>query len=661
MELRGRIAAMVAVAACFWGLTRCADEAEFVKDEGAGELGKEDRWNRQNDPARFALEFKYKVEELPRSGQAERLPWSDHWFPMRKDGFNQRWQGTSVLSPLEKYDQAFNGWTPTSDFLSLRPFSYPGSAWDRTYYAGLGPAAGWESQFGGNTMARNDVDDDRDGSTDEADDWDGLGGWWGKCHMWAGVSVVAPEPQRPVTINGVTFEHSDITALIMEAYFNRSRSYFLGERCNDREIARDERGRPTNTACRDTNAGSFHIIVTNMLGVHRRAFVMDKSGDEEVWNHPVRDYEITGHQEVTLAQALRLLGLPPGETYPFNPDARRFYEVRMTLGYVSDSMPPGRRPQGSVRVSARYHYLLELDAEDRIIGGEWIGEEGPDFFWLPVMSTYGRGGNPHVKFAHVETLVRLSTQPETPPAGNETRVESASGPLPIPDNNPAGATSTINVTSSGRIGTLRAALRIRHTFVGDLRIDLRHGDRAARIYNGDGGSAHDLFEEIVVPDFAGDEVGGAWDLIVTDTANVDTGTIEGWALVYTPAEGGSPAPGPRTVTGGSSTRIEIPDNRPEGVTSTISVADRGTVRGLTLAVEIRHPFVGDLKVEMRRLGTGIVVHDRVGGSSDDIVREFTLADFNGVDVAGDWSLVVSDNARRDVGHLVSWSIRAVVE
>ena len=52
-------------------------------------------------------------------------------------------EGTpSSLSPAEKYDMAFNGWTPEASFFELRPFTRseptPEEDWDPAYYDGLG-------------------------------------------------------------------------------------------------------------------------------------------------------------------------------------------------------------------------------------------------------------------------------------------------------------------------------------------------------------------------------------------------------------------------------------------------------------------------------------------------------------------------------------------
>jgi len=641
----------------------CEGTQDAVEKEEITEVeGKAEAWNYENNPNRFNVDMNYKIAELPMNGTATQMPWSETWWPMRKDGFNQRWQGTSQLSPLEKYDLAFNSWVIPEGFMDLQPFSYPGSTFDAAYYDQLGPAAKHESRNGGNAQARNGVDDDGDGEVDESSDWDGLGSWWGKCHMWSAVSIVAPEPQHAVEYNNVRFEYSDITAIVMETYYNRTKSYMLGGRCNAEEVVRDAYNRPERTECRDTNAGSFHVVVTNMLGRHGRAFVMDASSGFEVWNHPVTDFNISSQQEVTLQQALTLLGRTDVTEYPYNDDAKAFYEVRLTLGFATDGVSPSTQPHGNVRSSKSYHYLLELDGSGNIIGGEWIGEMGPDFFWLPVMSNYSRGGNPYVKFSDVEMLVEMSTRTTEPPppSGDETVVENTN-PLSIPDNNPAGVTSTIDVSDTAVIGSLKVRVDISHSYIGDLTVELRHGGKTVVLHNRAGGGDDNLVEEYMVSDFIGESISGSWELFLADKANIDTGSLNKWSIVYAPGDGSVPPNPTNSITRESTTAVQIPDNNETGVTSVINVTEGGTVTGLTVNVNITHSYIGDLLVEVRHLGTGIVLHNQTGASMDDIVKEFTLSDFNNATAAGDWTLFISDNAGQDVGTLNSWSIKLEVQ
>jgi len=106
----------------------------------------------------------------------------------------------------------------------------------------------------------------------------------------------------------------------------------------------------------------------------------------------------------------------------------------------------------------------------------------------------------------------------------------------------------------------------------------------------------------------------------------------------------------------ASPRAAIPDNSPTGASSTITVTEAGLVSSLAVTVDVTHPYRGDLKVELTHGGRTAILIDRVGAGADDLRQTFSVADFNGADATGPWTLRVIDTARSDVGTLNSWSI-----
>ena len=106
----------------------------------------------------------------------------------------------------------------------------------------------------------------------------------------------------------------------------------------------------------------------------------------------------------------------------------------------------------------------------------------------------------------------------------------------------------------------------------------------------------------------------------------------------------------------SSERLEIPDNQPEGVTSTL-VADEGEpLSAVTAKVDITHTFRGDLLVTLAHDGVVSTLHNRSGGGQRDLQLELDLDDFEGMDPQGEWTLHVVDTARIDTGTVDSWSL-----
>jgi subtilisin-like proprotein convertase family protein len=111
----------------------------------------------------------------------------------------------------------------------------------------------------------------------------------------------------------------------------------------------------------------------------------------------------------------------------------------------------------------------------------------------------------------------------------------------------------------------------------------------------------------------------------------------------------------------------ISDN--QTITSTITVTDSYCIGDVDVELNITHTYIGDLIVELRSpLGTAVRLHNRTGGSADNIIRTYddettppdppaTLAAFDGEQVTGVWTLTVSDNASQDVGALNAWTLK----
>lgn len=120
---------------------------------------------------------------------------------------------------------------------------------------------------------------------------------------------------------------------------------------------------------------------------------------------------------------------------------------------------------------------------------------------------------------------------------------------------------------------------------------------------------------------------------------------------YTTGGGGG---GTQTYTNG--TDVQIRDNTT--VESTIAVSGRsGNAPSATaVAVDIRHTYKGDLKVDLVAPdGSVYVLHNRSGGSADNIIQTYTV-NLSSEALNGTWRLRVNDNAGGDTGYINSWSI-----
>lgn len=102
--------------------------------------------------------------------------------------------------------------------------------------------------------------------------------------------------------------------------------------------------------------------------------------------------------------------------------------------------------------------------------------------------------------------------------------------------------------------------------------------------------------------------------------------------------------------------LAIPDNDDSGVSSVIVVPEGVVAAGVQLELDITHTWVGDLLITLSHGDTEVVVWNKSGGSNKDIDQTFTLAEFAGLDSAGDWTLHITDTANRDVGTLNRWAV-----
>jgi len=628
---------------------------------------KADRMDAANDPRLFGVELEPRWDGLGLDGRALRTPWPDTYWPTYEDAVNARWQGQSTRSPLEKYDMAFNSWTPPAGFDSLIPFQGCGREFDAEYYEQLGPAAKYWSDHKGNKAQRD--------AWNAADCEEKIEGWWGLCHAWVPAAILEDEPAKAVTYNGVTFEVSDMKALLIMMY-DRSSTRFVGQRCNEKdgEIERDENGRITAAACRDTNPGSLHLLVTNLLGRDKRAFAEDRTMDYQVWNQPVLGYRITHQAEIGETDAAKLLN-PDCETdgtsceYTWDPDAMKFVEVLMEVDYITESDASTRPliPQiASYTRTDRYHYILECQEDGTIIGGEWVSvraEAFPervaslpnsqsthaDFLWLPLSA--GRASNPYASLEKIRMLVKMSMDDQQGVTREGKTFVNATS-VSIPDNNPTGASSGLTVAEDLAIKALKVTVTITHSYMGDLTLKLVHDGHTVELQKNAGGSTANLYKTFDVDDFNNASARGEWRLLAVDNASRDVGTIDKFELFV---EGGS-ASAPSAEVFSASPAREIPDNDATGISASIQVPGSGAVRELKVTVDITHTYISDLVVELKH-GTGTsTLHNREGDDADDLRKTFTVTDFQGVDSAGEWSLVIRDHARQDTGTLHAWQL-----
>ncbi len=298
-------------------------------------------WDSANHPAILVKNPETHFPALPLSAtlENERTLWSDSYWPRNEGGIAKRWQDISgaikykVLT--EKQARAL-----TADQISkLSPaekFDLMQDDYDFSFTSKV------KRQNPGNRP-----------------DWEGI------CHGWTQASVHHDQfPAMTFTNKSgkeIRFASSDVAALISYYYarVGGGRVRFLGRRCR-------ENAGNTSSKCSDMNAGAFHVVLTNRLR-EKKSFIMDLDPFKHVWNFPV-----LGYQTRVLEEHAPQSGSASGTVKEILVSTKLFY---------SQETGPEWNPPARVPGFKDYWYWLELDKDEKIIGGSWSDANHPDFAW----------------------------------------------------------------------------------------------------------------------------------------------------------------------------------------------------------------------------------------------------------------------------------------
>ncbi len=290
-------------------------------------------WGKSDNPRKFEITIK-NLNQIPDYGlidlDQDGAPWSGYHWPNKHNNMDYK-PGNQKQSPLDKwYEADIHG-----DFFDIKKFFRDE-----------------KRVIQGNT-------------------------WGGFCHAYSATAINYKEPTKKV-LNGVTFYHSDIKA-IMAAYYDYVmakgivKTYMLGSRCNKDIPQGSGPGDKNGYNCDDLNAGSFHMALNELINVRNHGVVMDMNSGNEVWNVPIIGYEAKNMGEYAGYYRSKARGTVS------------IIEYHTTLKYLGYQKPeedfevPGVK--GQKVKSVTYKYLIELNKHGNIIGGEWLESKHPDFLW----------------------------------------------------------------------------------------------------------------------------------------------------------------------------------------------------------------------------------------------------------------------------------------
>lgn len=302
-----------------------------------------DRWSPGSDP-RLMNVAEYRFNQLPLSANLDDSDkyWANDYWPHRKGSINKRWntpdqKGFDTVSPTR--EQAFK---MTTDELAT-----------------LAPSEKFDLLNGNYHYPLKAEVSSRAKSNDPL--------WWGICNGWSPASIVHNEPTPKTLKNSeglsVPFGSSDIKALVSYYYAYHHKvptTNQMGRRCMT----------GIGPGCsNDFNAGAFHLVLGNKVGLENTSFIADLEKGRAVWNHAVIKYDakIVGEEYVSSRSVAR--------------QVRIRNEVTYVMEIKKNSWYPTNGTEDHVNVTRKYEYNLDLDASGNIVGGSWISSDRPDFIW----------------------------------------------------------------------------------------------------------------------------------------------------------------------------------------------------------------------------------------------------------------------------------------
>ena len=425
-------------------------EAQGRRLEGANDNPKNLVWNANVTSG--AKKYLDNIVEMSRGfteGEVDVQPWSSDYWPIATGVTAKRYDN-------QEYLNATNGmkWEIMAEYFKTNEFSRTAAHYITdgggvdAFINELSPAEKYDILVGDSAfqLTKNQIAEGegyfrRNGKVET---------WMGICHGWAPAAYMDPRPTKSVQArdvrgNAINFYPDDIKALSTLKWANgitveckgaagcehqaqnlQQASRFIGGRCN----AKDADGGITfdaetgavenrNSDCFDTNPSAWHKTVVNQIGVLSKSFVIDVTFDYEVWNQPVVSYKYTYFNPKTqdiadFKDAIQPKGFA-GDKFAKHREANSAVKwivgVAMDVVYEVETSPSARaddKTEYDALTKVRYIYDLELDAQGKILGGEWYNNTHPDFLWTPSEKAFAWNNVDHndrgVKYNPAETM-----------------------------------------------------------------------------------------------------------------------------------------------------------------------------------------------------------------------------------------------------------------
>ena len=307
-------------------------------------------WEGFSAPEIIGSGFTHNLFALPLEGSVElKGPkhWSSDYWPSQKGGINLRWNSASK--------KGFDYRSPSLP--ELRQMSAKN-------LSELAPSEKFDILTGRyNYPLKKEV---AATVSPKADEWEGI------CHGWVVATTFHNEPTPKNLRNAdgieVPFGSADIKALISYFYaIDQGPADNMGHRC---DLAKWTGG--AKECDQDLNAGAFHILIANKIALKGEGLIMDVDRLKEVWNQPIVSYK-----SKILGSGSPSRGAARSAVTEYKISTELFYvdetdESTWAIVHGTDNQKISKKD---------LIYTIELNAQNEIVGGNWISDVRPDFIW----------------------------------------------------------------------------------------------------------------------------------------------------------------------------------------------------------------------------------------------------------------------------------------
>jgi len=318
-------------------------------------------------------------------------PWGSYYFPYVDGGIANRWQ-TNEGGSYRTLNRNVSGRSlpPEKVLLKIKALS-------QSEINSLSAAEKFDIYMGYYDFRTTEIELKQRGPQGRIEHE----GWEGFCNGRNAASVGVPEPQQAIDVVNddgieVRFEIIDLKALASASFFYVELYAQIGNPTRDRAAQLDN----------PPDAGLFDIALRSYLAVGHRPFMFDIHEGHEIWNSTIIGYKRKTSRKLPLEETDWDNIENPEIAYKIKVDLELYYHEEISLE-DANTVTRDRIANGWMNLKKNYSYYLYIDEFKKIRGGQFIGNQGPDFLWFPngIGADDTLGVNSNLDFESIRSLI----------------------------------------------------------------------------------------------------------------------------------------------------------------------------------------------------------------------------------------------------------------